>query len=69
MCAHKPITLLKISSIFLLAVCSVAVRLVHAKVNLFLSLKIDHFGESLPSLGLAAFFTTGYTLYFMSAVL
>ena len=69
MCAHKLVTLFEISSIFLLAVCSVAIRLVHAEVNLVLSLMIDHFGKSFPSLGLAAMFTTGYTLYFMSAVL
>ena len=69
MCARKPVTLFEISSIFLLAVCSVAIRLVHAKVNLFLSLKMDHFGNFFPSVGLAAIFTTGYTLYFMSAVL
>ena len=69
MCAHKPVILFEISSIFLLAVCSVAIRLVHAEVNLFLSLKIDHFGKYFPSLGLAAIFTTGYTLHFMSAVL
>ena len=48
-CAHKPFTLFEISSIFLLAV--------HAKVTLLLSLKIDHFGKSFPSLGLAATFT------------
>ena len=65
MCAHKTVILFEISSIFLFAVCSVAIRLVHAGVNLFLSLKIDHFGKSFPSLGLAANFTMGYTLFFI----
>ena len=54
----------------LLAVCGVAIRLVHANANPFLSLEIYHFRMlSRLSLDITAIFATGYTLYFVSAVL
>ena len=55
----------------LLAVCSVAIHLVHVNANLFLSLKIDQC-RVLSRLSLdftELFATAGYTLYFVSAVL
>ena len=52
--------------ILLLAVCSVAIRLVHANALLFLSLEIDHFRMlSRLSLDITAIFATGYTQYFV----
>ena len=53
---------------FLLAVCSVAIHLIHVNANLFLSRKIDPFRmlSRLP-LDITAIFATGYTLYFVSA--
>ena len=56
--------------IFLFVVCSVAIRLVHVNANQFLSREIDHFRMlSRLSLDITAIFATGYTLYFVSAVL
>ena len=56
--------------LLLLVVCSVPVHLVHVSVNLFLSRKIDQFRMlSRLSLDFTVIFATGYTLYFVSAVL
>ena len=55
----------------LLAACSVAIRLVHENVNLYLSWEIDQC-RMLSRLSLdftEIFATAGYTLYFVSAVL
>ena len=56
--------------ILLLVVCSVAIRIVHVNANLFLSGESDHF-RMLPrlSLDITAIFASGYTLYFVSAVM
>ena len=56
--------------LFLLVVGSVAIHLVYANANLFLSRNIDQFRMlSRLSLDITAIFATGYTLYFVSAVL
>ena len=56
--------------LFLLVVGSVAIHLVHVNANLFLSREIVHFRMlSRLSLDYTVIFATGYTLYFVSAVL
>ena len=56
--------------LFLFAACSVAILLVHANANLFLSRKINQIRMlARLSLDIPAIFATGDTLYFVSAVL